>query len=214
MSAQPTTTAWARPDADLYLASRSPRRRQLLEQLGLRPLVVSGDVDETPLIGEAPADYVARIAAAKAHAAWAALPAAPAVPLLAADTSVIADGRPLGKPVDSEAALSMLALLSGRTHEVLTAVTLLARGGEGLAAPRERHLISRTEVRMRAIAPGEALAYWETGEPRGKAGAYAIQGLGAVFVESLNGSYSNVVGLPLYETAALLREQGIAILET
>lgn len=212
MSAQPTSPTGIRPNADLYLASRSPRRRQLLEQLGLRPLVVIGDVDETPRLGEAPAAYVARVAAAKAHAAWAALPAAPALPLLAADTTVVAGGRPLGKPVDSEAALSMLALLSERTHEVLTAVTLLGASGDGTARPCERHVISRTEVRMRAISADEALAYWETGEPRGKAGAYAIQGLGAVFVESLSGSYSNVVGLPLYETAELLREQGIAIL--
>jgi septum formation protein len=184
----------------------------LLEQLGLSPVVIVAEIDETPRPDEAPDAYVTRIAAAKAQAGWARLPETPTGPLLAADTAVVIDGRPLGKPADAEAALSMLALLSERTHEVLTAVTVLAVGPEGARAPSQRQSLSRTEVRMRKIEPSEALSYWESGEPRDKAGAYAIQGLGAMFVESLHGSYSNVVGLPLYETAGLLREQGIEVL--
>ena len=198
----------------LYLASQSPRRLQLLEQLGLSPVVIIAEIDETPQPDEPPDAYVTRIAAAKAQAGWARLPEAPTGPLLAADTAVVIDGRPLGKPADAETALSMLALLSERTHEVLTAVTVLAVGPEGARAPSQRQCLSRTAVRMRKIEPSEALSYWESGEPRDKAGAYAIQGLGAMFVESLHGSYSNVVGLPLYETAALLREQGIEVLRS
>lgn len=196
----------------LYLASQSPRRLELLAQLGLSPAVIVADIDETPRPHETPEAYVTRIAAAKAQAGWARLPETPTVPLLAADTAVVIDGRPLGKPADAEAALSMLALLSERTHEVLTAVTVLAVGPDRGGPPRQCQRLSRTEVQMRQITRGEALSYWESGEPRDKAGAYAIQGRGAVFVESLRGSYSNVVGLPLYETAVLLREQGIEIL--
>ncbi|TVQ90641.1 MAG: septum formation inhibitor Maf [Chromatiaceae bacterium] len=191
---------------DVYLASRSPRRLALLGQLKLRATVVPATVDETPADGEDPTTYVQRIAQAKALAGRAAcaatIPAgAPPRPVLAADTAVVVDGRILGQPVDAADALAMLALLSGRTHEVLTAVSLLGA--------RTQQALVRSRVRFRRISPAEAAAYWASGEPRDKAGAYAIQGLGAVFVSHLAGSYSGVVGLPLFETAALLAREGI-----
>jgi septum formation protein len=203
-----------KPPRELHLASRSPRRLELLRQLGLAPCVVAADVDESAREGEPAEAYVSRIARAKAHAGWAAVHAEARLPLLAADTSVVVDEQILGKPAGVDVALSMLALLSGRRHQVLTAVTLLAPGGEDGTAPLERQLICRTEVEMCTITVSDALAYWATGEPRDKAGAYAVQGLGAIFVKAIRGSYSNVVGLPLFETAALLREQGIGVLES
>ena len=203
----------AAPPNELYLASRSPRRLELLAQLGVRPTLVSAEADERPLERESPAAYVARIAAAKAHAGWATLCDAITRPLLAADTAVVIGDQILGKPADADSALQMLALLSGRHHRVLTAVTLLAPSraeAQGVQdQPLERQVVVETEVLMRRITPDEALAYWVCGEPLDKAGAYAIQGRGAIFVEDICGSYSNVVGLPLFETAALLREQGI-----
>ncbi|WP_462321983.1 Maf family protein [Halochromatium sp.] len=203
------------PPSELLLASRSPRRRELLAQLGLRPQLVAADTDETPLAGESPEVYVARIARAKARAGWATLfkpVTQPLRPLLAADTAVVVEGQILGKPADADSALRMLALLSERSHRVLTAVSLLAlrdAGQQSDGRPLERQVLVATEVRLRKISPAEALAYWASGEPRDKAGAYAIQGRGAIFVESIRGSYSNVVGLPLFETASLLREQGL-----
>ncbi|MBK5929878.1 septum formation protein Maf [Halochromatium salexigens] len=206
---------------DLYLASSSPRRRELLAQLGLRPGIVVADTDETPAPDETPAAYVTRIAQAKARAGWATLTEPVRRPLLAADTAVVVDDHILGKPVDAERALQMLALLSGQSHVVLTAVSVLsATAGSGQRhepgacatsgqALRERQVLVRTEVSMRPITRNEALAYWASGEPRDKAGAYAVQGRGAIFVEAISGSYSNVVGLPLFETARLLREHGI-----
>jgi septum formation protein len=190
-------------DIALYLASRSPRRRDLLTQLGLRHGVVAAQADETPRPGECPNDYVLRVALAKARAGRAVTPDA-SLPVLAADTAVVCDDRILGKPADEREALAMLALLSGREHRVLTGVVLLGA--------REQTAASETLVRFRAISAAEAAAYWRSGEPRDKAGAYAIQGVGALFVERLCGSYSGVVGLPLYETARLLRHEGIAVL--
>lgn len=192
-------------EPDLYLASASPRRRTLLAQLGLRIAVIPAPADETPHGGEAPADYVLRIALAKARAGRAAAAHSRGRPLLAADTAVVVDGRALGKPADRDEALAMLALLSGRSHRVLTGVALLAPDDQA------QRTLSTTEVRMGRIAPAQARAYWDTGEPADKAGAYAIQGLGAMFVEHIRGSYSGVVGLPLFETAALLGGVGLAL---
>ncbi|WP_295887001.1 nucleoside triphosphate pyrophosphatase [uncultured Thiohalocapsa sp.] len=189
----------------LILASRSPRRRALLAQIGLSVTVRSADVDETQRAGEAPADYVLRIALAKARAAHGALAATEAqAPVLAADTAVICDDQIFGKPADAADAARMLALLSGREHQVLTGVALLG------AAERVR--LSSTRVRFRNISAAEAAAYWASGEPQDKAGGYAVQGLGAVFVAGLEGSWSGVVGLPLFETAELLAAEGIRLL--
>ena len=186
----------------VYLASGSPRRRELLTQIGVPFRVLAAAVDERVRPGEAPAAYVARLAAAKADAGWE-QNREPGGPVLAADTAVVLQGKILGKPSDRQDAMSMLQGLSGCTHEVLTAVAL--RTVRGL-----RWRTSRSEVTFRGIALAEAQAYWETGEPRDKAGGYAIQGRAAVFIAALNGSYSGVMGLPLFETAELLGEAGMA----
>ena len=186
----------------IYLASESPRRRELLQQIGVPFRVVGIAVDEAVYPGETPPAYVTRLAAAKADAGWDGSRDASQVPVLAADTAVVLDGKILGKPAHQEEAEEMLGRLSGRTHEVLTAVAL--RTAQGLQSR-----ISRSEVSFRNIAAGEAQAYWETGEPSDKAGAYAIQGRAAIFVADLRGSYSGVMGLPLFETAELLRTAGI-----
>lgn len=188
---------------DFYLASASPRRRQLLEQLGLRFEVLPADVDETHRPGEAPADYVLRLAAAKAGTAAARL-GDPAARVLGADTAVVLGSMVLGKPRDREEALAMLAQLSGRSHQVLSAVALWHRAALSTA-------LSESHVSFRPITTAEAEAYWATGEPADKAGGYGIQGLGAVFVERLEGSYSGVMGLPLAETAGLLRQAGVSV---
>ncbi|QOE06875.1 Maf-like protein [Pseudomonas asiatica] len=185
----------------LYLASGSPRRRELLAQIGVPFSVVSAPIDETPLPNESAPAYVERLARAKAAAGLACLEG-PAV-VLGADTAVVLDGRILGKPENREDALAMLAGLSGREHQVLTAVAL----SDG---QRVHSLCVTSKVRFRAISAEEAQRYWASGEPADKAGGYAIQGLGAVFVTGLSGSYSAVVGLPLSETAELLGQFGIA----
>jgi septum formation protein len=185
----------------VYLASGSPRRRQLLQQIGVPFQVLSVTVDESPGDGEEPLAYVARVAAAKASAG---LQAAGATerPVLAADTAVVIGGEILGKPAGREDAIRMLRLLSGRTHEVLTSIALAASG-------RTSSRVSRSDVTFREITAAEAGAYWDTGEPRDKAGGYAIQGLGAVFIAQLRGSFSGVMGLPLFETAELLQAAGV-----
>jgi septum formation protein len=160
-------------------------------------------VDEAVLPGEVPLGYVARLAAAKAEAGWDRSRDAHEVPVLAADTAVVLDGRILGKPADREDAEGMLRQLSGRTHEVLTAIALRTALGV-------QSRISRSEVTFRSIGAAEARAYWETGEPSDKAGAYAIQGCGAIFIAELRGSYSGVMGLPLFETAELLQKAGVS----
>lgn len=185
----------------LYLASGSPRRRELLTQIGVPFTTLSAPIDETPLAAEGAQAYVERLARAKAQAGLAGLQG-PAV-VLGADTAVVLDGRILGKPENREHALAMLAELSGREHQVLTAVAL----SDGV---RTQSLCVSSSVRFRAISADEAARYWASGEPADKAGGYAIQGLGAVFVTGLTGSYSAVVGLPLSETAELLAAFGIA----
>jgi septum formation protein len=181
------------------LASVSPRRRELLTQIGVPHIVTGAHIDESVHAGERPHDYVQRMARTKAQAVW---DQDRSLPVLAADTTVVLDGIVFGKPVDRADALRMLALLSGRTHEVLTAVALAS--GAGLAMR-----MSVSSVRFRPLGADEIAAYWETGEPRDKAGAYAVQGLAAVFIESLSGSYSGVMGLPLFETSELLRAAGV-----
>jgi septum formation protein len=181
------------------LASASPRRRALLEQLGVAYLTQPADIDETLAAQEAPGDYVVRMAQAKALAVRA---RGVELPVLAADTAVVLDETIFGKPRDRSDGVAMLARLAGRTHRVLTAVALAQAAGVAFR-------LSASEVRMRAISAAECAAYWDSGEPRDKAGGYAIQGRGAVFIEHLCGSYSGVVGLPLYETAQLLAAAGV-----
>ena len=181
------------------LASVSPRRRELLTQIGVPHKVVGAHVDETVFPGEVPREYVTRMARDKAIAVHR---MGEALPVLAADTTVVLDEAIFGKPADRENALAMLDSLSGRTHDVLTAVALAVAGNVTLS-------VSTSAVRFRPLTLAECEAYWETGEPRDKAGGYAIQGLGAVFVEWLSGSYSGVMGLPLFETSELLSAAGI-----
>jgi septum formation protein len=189
----------AAPSPAICLASMSPRRRELLAQIGVPHTVVAAHVDESLLPDEAPADYVARLARLKAITVR---ERGEALPVLAADTTVVLEGLVFGKPADRADALGMLAALAGRTHEVLTAVALAT--GRGVALR-----VNRSSVRFRNIGREEMEAYWQTGEPRDKAGGYAVQGYGAVFVAALSGSYSGVMGLPLFETAQLLREADI-----
>jgi len=187
----------------LYLASASPRRRELLAQIGVPFRVVAGTVDERRWRGEAAEDYVRRLALAKARAGWRGLAGRRPGPVLGADTVVVLGDELLGKPAGREEALAMLARLSGRRHRVLSAVALV----EGR---RSAVRLNESRVSFRRIAAAERAAYWESGEPADKAGAYAIQGRAAVFVRRLEGSYSGVMGLPLFETAQLLREFGVA----
>ena len=185
----------------LFLASGSPRRRELLTQIGVPFEVLSAEIDETPFSDESAVAYVERLARGKAEAGLATLADGQGC-VLGADTAVVLEGRILGKPVDEADAVAMLTALSGREHEVLTAVALLGPLG------CETRVVS-SRVRFRQISPAEIQAYWASGEPRDKAGSYAVQGLAAIFVESLQGSYSAVVGLPLCETAELLGHFGI-----
>lgn len=189
----------------IYLASQSPRRAQLLRQIGLRFEIIQVQVKEAPLPGEAVEAYVTRLARAKAEAALVILGEGPPCPVLAADTAVALDDHIFGKPHDRSQALEMLMQLSGRGHRVLSAVAVSS-------ADTVRSAISVSQVTFRAISAAEASAYWDSGEPADKAGGYAIQGRGAVFIERLEGSYSGVMGLPLYETAQLLRTVGMRIL--
>lgn len=193
--------------AVIHLASSSPRRRELLTAMGIGFTYAGVDIDERPRSGESVGELVRRLAEAKASAGGTRQAADGATPLptIGADTLVAIDDRILGKPASKEDALRMLALLSGRTHRVLTAVSLWINGVTSVAT-------AETKVEFREITPDEALAYWQSGEPGGKAGAYAIQGKGGVFVASLAGSYTGVVGLPVFETAALLRSAGIDVL--
>lgn len=188
--------------SDLCLASRSPRRAELLRTLGVAFRVLDVEVDETPRPGEAPADYVRRLACDKARAGRAAAAGVDA-PVLAADTTVVVDRAILGKPEDADDARRMLARLAGRAHEVFTGVALVDARGE------LRCTVARTGVRFRALTAGEIAAYVASGEPLDKAGAYGIQGLGGALVAGIDGSYSNVVGLPLAETLALLDAAGV-----
>lgn len=189
-----------RPPPFVYLASASPRRRELLAQIGIACEILPTDVDEAPLPGESPADMVCRLAAAKARAGLRCSRSRPA-PVVAADTAVALGGEIFGKPRDAADARRMLGRLSGRMHEVWTAVAVADDD-------RERVELSRSEVTFRPMDGDEIHAYVQSGEPLDKAGAYAIQGLGAMFIAGLRGSYSGVMGLPLFETANLLVRHG------
>lgn len=199
---------------NLYLASQSPRRLELLRQVGLSPMVLPLrsspdriDVDESPHPGEPGIDYVLRLARMKVDAGVMAQQVRhlPSWPILAADTTVTIDGQILGKPADAEDAAAMLRLYSGRTHTVLTAVAAAHQGQTKVA-------LSESLVRFKPLSEAEIMAYVASGEPYDKAGGYGIQGRAAIFVEHLSGSYSGVMGLPLHETAELLQEVGFDVL--
>jgi len=196
----------------VYLASQSPRRRELLDRIGVRhePLLAAADEDvealEATRKGESPEAYVERVARAKLRAASRRLrmrALAPA-PILCADTTVAIGGRILGKPLDGADAARMLTLLSGRSHRVVSAVAVAARG-------RSRLAVSVSRVRFATIAPARIERYVASGEPFGKAGAYAIQSGAAAWVERIEGSYTGIMGLPLHETAALLEWAGVDV---
>jgi septum formation protein len=186
----------------LVLASGSPRRRELLERIGLTPIVRPADLDESPLPGESADELVLRLALAKTAASAAGALAGADEVVLAADTEVVLDGRALGKPVDLEDAAAMLLVLAGRTHQVMTG--LAVRRGEQVVTERVV-----TAVTFRSLRAAEIAWYLTTGEPQGKAGAYALQGAGAVLVDRVDGSDTNVIGLPLGATVALLRRVGL-----
>ncbi|QBP08956.1 Maf family protein [Cupriavidus metallidurans] len=194
----------------LYLASQSPRRRELLTQLGVTYELLLADAGEDAEAleavrpGESPDDYVQRVCALKADAALQrrARRGLPEAPILTSDTTVCRGGDILGKPADARDAAAMLASLSGTTHRVLTAVTVATSAGQ-------RHALSISHVTFRPMLAPEIERYVASGEPLGKAGAYGIQGRASEFVEQIDGSYSGIMGLPLFETAALLREAGL-----
>ncbi len=181
---------------DLFLASQSPRRAEFLTQLGVSFAVRPADIDETPHVGEQPSDYVRRLALTKAE--FVADLNGRATPVLGADTCVIVDDRILGKPAGRAQAIEMLGLLSNRWHEVHSGVAITGREAKVISV--------RTRVLFRCLEPSEAEIYWDTGEPLDKAGAYAIQGIGGALVQRVEGSFSNVVGLPLAGTVVLLRQ--------
>lgn len=190
----------------IYLASASPRRRELLEQLGLSLQRIHADIDESVRPGENAADYALRLALEKSAAGWQVVEQGgqPHHPLLAADTTVTLDGEIFGKPEDAADARRMLRTFSGRSHQVITA--LAVRQGEQVESA-----VSITEVRFRELTDADIERYLASGEPFDKAGAYGIQGKAGVFVERIDGSFTGVMGLPLFETAQLLGRFGLSL---
>ncbi|MCY0387717.1 Maf family protein [Robbsia sp. Bb-Pol-6] len=214
----------AAPFPFVYLASQSPRRRELLDQIGVRFEMLLPEAHEDAealealIAGEPAPGYVQRVCLAKADAALArrVRRALPAAPILSADTTVACEGAILGKPRDADDAAAMLRRLSGRTHQVWTAVAVVAgdahpapAGSVGGTPARHALALSRSDVRFAALDDTAIARYIAGGEPFGKAGGYGIQGTAAAFVENLSGSYSGVMGLPLFETARLLRQAGV-----
>ena len=192
----------------IYLASQSPRRKEILQQLGLQSIVLPSDVDESLRAGEPAEDYVVRLAHEKALMCRQALlrDGKPMLPIVAADTTVCVDGAILGKPENEQDACNMLKSLSGRCHEVHTAVAVASADAIETA-------LSTTHVEMAPLSDADIRAYIASGEPYDKTGAYGIQGLASIFIKSITGSYSGVMGLPVFETAQLLRNAGIELLK-
>lgn len=199
MSVPPTSPA----KPLIYLASASPRRSALLTQIGVAHRVAAVAIDESVAGDEAPEKYVTRLAALKADTLWESLPRDERLPVLGSDTTVVVDRSILGKPADENDCVRILQLLSGRTHQVHTAVAVRSASGSEVR-------LSISDVTFRDLTQGEMRAYWRTGEPADKAGGYAIQGRGAVFIRHIAGSYSGIMGLPLFETAELLSAHQIA----
>jgi septum formation protein len=191
----------------IYLASRSPRRAELLQQMGIDFDVLPSDIDESSLPDESPEAYVMRLASSKAAVGLANMQQANLQqrPILAADTTVCIDGVILGKPENNEDAYAMLQRLSGRCHEVHTALALVSAAGT-------EAVLSTTRVELAPLSDEKIAAYIASGEPRDKAGAYGIQGLAGTFIKRIEGSYSGVMGLPIFETAQLLGKAGVYVL--
>jgi len=189
----------------IYLASLSPRRCELLDQIKVNYQQIAVSVDETPYPQEPAPDYVRRLALTKARAGR--LAVSTPCPVLGADTVIVYDKQLLGKPVDDDDASRMLRVLSGRKHQVMTAVAVVT-------PTREKVRLNISLVHFRRLSEADIQAYIKTGEPLDKAGSYAIQGLASIFIKRIEGSYSGVMGLPLYETANLLTEMGIKVVET
>lgn len=187
----------------IYLASASPRRSALLAQIGVAHQVTPVALDESVAGDEPPDEYVTRLAALKTETLWRSLPVDARLPVLGSDTSVVVDRTILGKPTDESDCLRMLRLLSGRTHQVHTAVAVRSAVGSEVR-------LSVSDVTFRNLTTTEMQAYWRSGEPADKAGGYAIQGRGAIFIRHIAGSYSGIMGLPLFETAELLAAHRIA----
>ena len=185
----------------IVLASASPRRREILTQMGVAHSLAEHSVDEVAYDGETAVDFVQRLALEKAQSVQASNPQL-ALPILGSDTIVVCDQQILGKPVDRADALRMLTLLSGRQHQGFSAVALCL-------GARTQVILSCSDVRLKPLSLQECELYWASGEPIGKAGAYAIQGLGGMFVSALAGSFSGVMGLPVFETAQLLNDFGV-----
>lgn len=200
MSVHPSSTA----KPLIYLASASPRRSALLAQIGVAHHIAPVAVDESVTGAETPADYVTRLAALKAETLWRRLTEPERLPVLGSDTTVVANDSILGKPASEEECVHMLQLLSGRTHQVHTAVALRSPAGSAVR-------LSVSEVTFRDLSLAEMRRYWRTGEPADKAGGYAVQGRAAIFISRISGSYSGIMGLPLFETAELLATHKITI---
>lgn len=190
--------------SQLILASSSPQRRALLQQIGLEPVCIAADIDESRLVNESASDYVQRLSVEKCQAVARANPDAIVV---GSDTTISIADRVLGKALDLEQAIDTLSLLSDKQHSVFTGVTVASGAGH-------KSTVCETKVQFGVLTIDDIRAYWQTGEPQGKAGCYAIQGLGAVFVKAISGSYSNVVGLPLREVAMLLEQFGLPVLQS
>lgn len=186
----------------IILASASPRRQELLKQIKIHHQVQIIDIDETPKLNENPVDYVQRLAFEKAVACKEKFN--PKLPILAADTTVVCNEKIMGKPQNEMDAKTMLQELSGSTHQVFTAIALLGKS--------QHSALSITQVTFKTLTDAQIHAYWQSGEPIGKAGSYAIQGIASAFIERINGSFSGVMGLPLFETAQLLALEGIEVL--
>ena len=190
-------------DFDLYLASQSPRRQELLDQLGVRYRVQSANIPEVRRDNESADIFVQRLALEKAAHVWAELDEFESRPVLGADTVVVLNGEIMGKPQSADQGAAMLRALSGQTHQVMTGVALVSQ--------QHSVCVNVSYVRFRVLDDEEIQQYWHTGEPQDKAGGYAVQGYAAAFIENLQGSYSGVMGLPLFETAQLLKEKNITI---
>ncbi|WP_440905755.1 Maf family protein [Catenovulum sp. SX2] len=183
--------------AQIYLASRSPRRRELLAQLNIQYQLVDGEIDESQLLDESAIDYVIRLACEKAQQGW--QNCDKTMPVLGSDTIVVYQNQLLGKPANEQDGLNTLSLLSGNQHQVITAVAI--KWQDNIET-----VVVSSDVEFAQLDEQEILAYWQTGEPQDKAGSYAIQGIGGQFVKSIQGSYSAIVGLPLYETKQLIQK--------